>query len=245
MELDKIIMDICKHYNVLPTDLAKKKRGQLPEFTYHEVIHRLLLIDKSLLEIFPELCTTSITRMLKRALPGKPTSNHKWCHYLLSFLDMHKCLKCGKIQDLTNFYYDKCSNSYRCKQCELLRAAEYYQLNKAHILVQKAKFYKSNREKLLEYQKEYRETHKAEFKAKDLRRFIRLRRATPYWADLPAMNVIYNSRKDGEHVDHIVPLQHHLVCGLHCEFNLQILPAAENLSKSNKFDPDTYIHELP
>lgn len=35
-------------------------------------------------------------------------------------------------------------------------------------------------------------------------------------------------------VDHIIPLQHPLVCGLHCLSNLRVITGAENFSKGNK-----------
>lgn len=38
------------------------------------------------------------------------------------------------------------------------------------------------------------------------------------------------------HVDHIAPIKHDLICGLHVPWNLRIIPAEENIKKSNKLD---------
>lgn len=43
--------------------------------------------------------------------------------------------------------------------------------------------------------------------------------------------------------DHIVPLLHPMVCGLHCPANLRVLPLAENLRKSNKHWPDMWAEQ--
>ena len=77
-----------------------------------------------------------------------------------------------------------------------------------------------------------------------VRWFGRLYHATPKWANKKKMRAIYKERDRrraaGEDVeaDHIVPLFHPLVCGLHNEFNLQILTEEENNKKSNNEWPD-------
>lgn len=70
-------------------------------------------------------------------------------------------------------------------------------------------------------------------------------RATPVWADLEKIATFYAeaarlTRETGteHHVDHVVPLRSKLVCGLHNEFNLQVLPGRDNQSKSNRYWPD-------
>lgn len=92
----------------------------------------------------------------------------------------------------------------------------------------------------------------------DKQRYERLQRATPIWVNRVLMNQIYAyadflTRKNRRYrngkllksvkyvVDHIIPLQGQLVCGLHVPENLRVIPQTTNFRKYNHFDPDQPI----
>lgn len=58
------------------------------------------------------------------------------------------------------------------------------------------------------------------------------------------LKAIYESAKDNEEVDHIVPLKHPLVSGLHVPNNLEPIDKKENQKKSNNHWPDMPIQQL-
>ena len=89
--------------------------------------------------------------------------------------------------------------------------------------------------------KDWKKRH-PEMVSKDaVARKTRKEQATPRWNDTFEMRVTYRTAailsqltKRQFHVDHVYPLRSKYMCGLHVHTNLQILPAAENISKSNR-----------
>jgi len=67
-------------------------------------------------------------------------------------------------------------------------------------------------------------------------------KSLPPWANKQAIRAIYFEARRltastgiKYEVDHIIPSNHPLVCGLHVENNLQIITEFENITKSNSF----------
>ena len=97
------------------------------------------------------------------------------------------------------------------------------------------------------YDKKRYKDKKLKYDIRDAKRRADKIQRTPRWIKdvfVEEIKVIYNranliKKFTGEswHVDHIVPLKGKKVSGLHVPWNLQLLPAAENLAKSNKFSP--------
>lgn len=71
------------------------------------------------------------------------------------------------------------------------------------------------------------------------------KQATPAWASKEKIKLLFKHADlincwpgPKAQVDHIVPLKSKIVCGLHCEQNLQLLWDYENMKKSNRYWPD-------
>lgn len=139
---------------------------------------------------------------------------------------------------------------------------EYRRKNRDSIVQVQAEWRASNPDKIREYSKRYfskNESTILEYRAawaalnKDIiraacaRRRARKLQAYVAWGDTTAIQLIYTKARRLSiwlgaemHVDHIVPLASKYVCGLHCEANLQILPAQENFHKHNTWWPDMW-----
>jgi hypothetical protein len=102
---------------------------------------------------------------------------------------------------------------------------------------------RSNREYKRAYDRERRKAQPERGRAHVAKRRATKLRATPAWLDPRDLLPIYHeaARLTAEtgvlhHVDHIVPLRGDGVCGLHVPWNLQAIPAIENLKKGNRLE---------
>ena len=138
-------------------------------------------------------------------------------------------------------------NEYKKENSEKIKARErkYRTDNAEKICDYKKEYRQENKEQIAEYSKKYRQENPDLFNAHCAKRRTAKKQAIPSWADLSLIKVMYTLAKQRtiltsvEHcIDHIIPLQHRLVCGLHTNENLQIISAEANRKKKNSFWPD-------
>lgn len=102
-------------------------------------------------------------------------------------------------------------------------------------------YYHANKEQQSERNREWRALNPGKNAAKSMAYEARKKQAMPAWADRAAIDAVYercaamNRLGDTQYqVDHIMPLASPIMCGLHVDYNLQIIPARENQSKGNR-----------
>jgi hypothetical protein len=117
----------------------------------------------------------------------------------------------------------------------------YYAKNKERIIQYQREYQKANKEKIAKASKAYRLKNIAALTAAKANRKRHVKKATPFWADLQRIRLKHKERVAMEkltgvehHVDHVIPLQGQNVCGLHVHYNLRVIPATDNMRKSNK-----------
>lgn len=121
--------------------------------------------------------------------------------------------------------------------------------HKEKIRADSREYRKSRRDKISAYNAEYRKSRKdwylSYYRRYNQKRRAQMLQAIPVWADMVLIEQVFRNaelltEKEGVRfeVDHIVPLQHPLVCGLHVHINLRPLTKSENSAKGNRWWPD-------
>jgi hypothetical protein len=134
--------------------------------------------------------------------------------------------------------------AYRERNAEQIKVLkrEYYLRNKAVIDAKNSEWQRNNPERVAKRNAKWKRSNPDKVTIQTIRRLEHIKRATPAWANEFFIQEAYHIAKvRGEkvggqwHVDHVIPLRGKLVCGLHVENNLQVIPAKANLLKNAKF----------
>lgn len=157
--------------------------------------------------------------------------------------DFKICNKCKLLKCFSDFVKDKRLFSGvggQCKQCRNKKIEEWRQnhLNAGKVRIKKWR--RGEKGKITE--KKWQQNNKGKRRAITAKYRASKLKAMPLWVERELVGVIYNLAASmnsvglNVHVDHKVPLQGKLVCGLHCLANLAIIDGSENDAKCNKFE---------
>ena len=188
--------------------------------------------------------------------------NERTCSGCKERLPVSEFNKCPNTSYGLQVYCRSCNKSWREKNSEYLvqLKKDYYSKNKEEMDRKSRKYAKENKERSASYSLAWRERNPEKRResanayvkrnpVKSAAAAARYRsikaKAVPLWSEKNKVLQFYKTASllncwDGPRavVDHIVPLISDIVCGLHCEQNMQILWNADNIRKGNRWWPD-------
>ena len=173
---------------------------------------------------------------------------------------MKTCKICQLTKPVDQFEPQRC----QCIACRKTYAkkyrAEYYARTKEESILKTKIWREQNPEKKRQFRKaeylanadaakeaarQYRATYPAKINAWSRKHQLSKRMQTPHWLTPDEYWMIEQAYELAAlrtklfgfawQVDHVIPLQGKLVSGLHTPYNLQVIPAKYNRSKSNQF----------
>ena len=156
-----------------------------------------------------------------------------------------KCHNCDsefvKEHSRQNYCNSTCRHSAAHKRQKEYKA-NWNLKNSEKVAEYKRKYAKENKELRVEQTERYRKANMAYYN-----QYMALRSRKKQQAKIKSLNELdelvmeelYDlARRTGMEVDHIIPLTHKKVSGLHCPWNLQLLTRTQNAEKSNKFNEE-------
>lgn len=204
------------------------------------------------------LCTLCLTEKLPEHF-GKKSASKDGLDYVCKACNTAR-VKAWRLNNIERSREYKRQYYQNTADFNKQRYAEYRKKNAERLNANKLKWQRENKDRYFANHKAWRDRNKDKVKAwvrrttalslippsmKAANHRARKLRATPLWANVDEIKWFYRTAKyindfsDVKFdVDHIVPLNSKIVCGLHNEFNLQLLPATTNKEKGNRHWPD-------
>lgn len=176
------------------------------------------------------------------------------CKITKPYSEFHKCsgekdgykYQCKECRNSSNRKYHK-ENSEKIK----VRKKPYVENNKENMKITQHNWYLKNKEKVFEQTENWKKNNRGKVNAKNAKRYATKIGAMPLWLSedhktfmkiqYQMANLLGNLMGEKYHVDHIYPLQGENSCGLHVPWNMRVIPAGDNIRKSNKL-PEEAAH---